>query len=174
MKRLARLGLALLVLAAGSAHALEVGEKAPDFALAGTDGTTHRLSDFVGKQAFVLAWFPKAFTSGCTAELGSLRDGADALAGYDVAVFMVSMDPPEKNAEFAKAEGAKHVLLSDPEGAAAAAYGVAGMGGLFAKRWTFYVDRDGIVRAIDTDVETGTAGPDIARKLGELGFPKTP
>ena len=85
---------------------------------------------------------------------------------------MVSLDTPEKNAEFAKGLGAKHVLLSDPTGETARAYGVGGFGGLFAKRWTFYVDRDGVIREIDRAVSTATAGPDIARKLGELGFPK--
>jgi peroxiredoxin Q/BCP len=43
---------------------LKVGDPAPDFALAGYDGKIHRLSDYKGKQAVVLAWFPKAFTSG--------------------------------------------------------------------------------------------------------------
>ena len=85
---------------------------------------------------------------------------------------MVSLDSPEKNAEFAKSLEAKHVLLSDPSGATAEAYGVAGVGGLFAKRWTFYIGEDGSIRAIDKNVKTGTAGADIARKLGELGYPK--
>jgi len=84
---------------------------------------------------------------------------------------MVSLDSPEKNAEFAKSLEAKHVLLSDPSGETARAYGVTGFGGLFAKRWTFYVDRDGVIREIDKSVSTATAGQDIARKLGELGFP---
>jgi peroxiredoxin Q/BCP len=84
---------------------------------------------------------------------------------------MVSLDSPEKNKEFAEGLGAKHVLLSDPTGEAARAYGVAGFGGLFAKRWTFYVDRDGVIREIDKNVSTSTAGQDIAKKLGELGFP---
>ena len=83
---------------------------------------------------------------------------------------MVSLDSPEKNAEFAKSLEAKHVLLSDPTGETAKAYGVSGLGGLFAKRWTFYIDPDGIVRAIDKNVNTATAGQDIARKLGELGY----
>jgi peroxiredoxin Q/BCP len=163
--------LALLLLAP-AARALEVGQKAPAFQLPGSDGKTHVLADFVGKRGFVLAWFPKAFTSGCTAELASLDANADALAAYDVAVFMVSTDDPEKNAEFAKTTGPKQVLLSDPNGDVAAAYGVAGMGGLYAKRWTFYVDKDGIVRAIDQSVETESAGADIVKKLDELGFPK--
>jgi peroxiredoxin Q/BCP len=54
------------VSSAGSAVAAElsVGDAAPDFALAGTDGTRHQLRDYVGKQAVVVAWFPKAFTPG--------------------------------------------------------------------------------------------------------------
>ncbi len=43
---------------------LKAGDVAPEFALAGTDGKVHRLSDHRGRQAVVLAWFPKAFTSG--------------------------------------------------------------------------------------------------------------
>jgi peroxiredoxin Q/BCP len=85
---------------------------------------------------------------------------------------MVSLDDPEKNKEFAESLGAKHVLLSDPTGEVANAYGVSGFGGLFAKRWTFYIDASGVVQAIDRNVKTATAGQDIARKLEELHFPK--
>ena len=42
---------------------LKVGDMAPDFALPGSDGKTHKLSDYKGKTV-VLAWFPKAFTGG--------------------------------------------------------------------------------------------------------------
>jgi peroxiredoxin Q/BCP len=84
-------------------------------------------------------------------------------------VYLVSLDSAEQNRAFAEALGAKHVLLSDPSGEAARAYGVVGIGGLFAKRWTFYIGRDGVIRAIDKNVSTSTAGQDIARKLRELG-----
>jgi peroxiredoxin Q/BCP len=43
---------------------LKAGDAAPDFALGASDGKTYKLSDYRGKQAVVLAWFPKAFTSG--------------------------------------------------------------------------------------------------------------
>ena len=85
---------------------------------------------------------------------------------------MVSMDDAEKNKAFAESLETSQVLLSDPEGAAARAYGVAGFGGLFAKRWTFYIDRDGVVREIDKNVSTSTAGQDIVNTLTVLGFPK--
>jgi peroxiredoxin Q/BCP len=47
-----------------AAEALKVGDPAPNFELPGSDGKTHKLSDFKGKKAVVLAWFPKAFTGG--------------------------------------------------------------------------------------------------------------
>ena len=43
---------------------LKAGDPAPDFSLLGSDGITHKLSDHRGRQAVVLAWFPKAFTGG--------------------------------------------------------------------------------------------------------------
>jgi len=54
------LGLAPAVWAAD----LVVGDAAPDFSLQGSDGSTHTLRDYAGKQAVVVAWFPKAFTPG--------------------------------------------------------------------------------------------------------------
>jgi peroxiredoxin Q/BCP len=55
-----------LLLGSGSAGAADLapGDMAPAFELAGSDGNTYTLSQFVGKQGVVLAWFPKAFTSG--------------------------------------------------------------------------------------------------------------
>ena len=54
----------LVACAAARAADLAPGDPAPEFSLPGSDGKTHRLSDYKGKQAVVLAWFPKAFTGG--------------------------------------------------------------------------------------------------------------
>ena len=59
----AALGFALSCAAARAAE-LKLGDAAPEFSLVGSDGKTHKLSDYKGKQAVVLAWFPKAFTGG--------------------------------------------------------------------------------------------------------------
>lgn len=59
----AALGFALSCAAARAAE-LKTGDPAPEFSLVGSDGKTHTLSEYRGKQAVVLAWFPKAFTGG--------------------------------------------------------------------------------------------------------------
>ncbi len=87
---------------------------------------------------------------------------------------MVSLDEPDKNRKFAESLGARHVVLSDPTGETARAYGVVALGGLYSRRWTFYIDREGTIRAIDKQVHVSTAGQDIARKLGELEIPARP
>ncbi|MFT5442511.1 MAG: peroxiredoxin Q/BCP [Myxococcota bacterium] len=83
---------------------------------------------------------------------------------------MVSLDEPEKNLEFAESLDGNFPLLSDPDKVAAKAYGVLGFAGLYANRWTFYIDIEGVIRHIDKDVSTETAGQDIAKQLGVLGF----
>ena len=85
---------------------------------------------------------------------------------------MVSQDPLDKNKEFAESLKANFPILSDPEGQVAKAYGVLGVARFFASRTTFYIDPDGVIRHIDKDVDVRTHGADVARKLGELGFPE--
>ncbi len=72
-------------------HGAEVGDPAPDFALKASNGKTYKVSYFRNKQAIVLAWFPKAYTRGCTLECKSLAEHGDLLAKYDVAYFMISV-----------------------------------------------------------------------------------
>lgn len=61
---LAGLGVALSGGKSNAEDELKAGDRAPDFSLVGSDGKTYKLSEFKGKRAVVLAWFPKAFTGG--------------------------------------------------------------------------------------------------------------
>ncbi|MDP4652155.1 MAG: redoxin domain-containing protein, partial [Haliea sp.] len=70
------------------AEELNVGAAAPDFSLMGSDGKLYSLADFKGKQAVVLAWYPRAFTSGCTVECKSLAENGHLIREYDVTYFM--------------------------------------------------------------------------------------
>jgi len=59
-------GAAIVTMISGplTAADLKAGDTAPAFALPGSDGKTYKLADFKGKQAVVIAWYPKAFTGG--------------------------------------------------------------------------------------------------------------
>ena len=164
----------LMMTAAGGAQTpapeLKVGDQAPDFSLQASDGKTYKLSDFKGKQAVVLAWFPKAFTQGCTIECKSLAEHGDMIKKYNVKYFMASVDPIEGeqgNKAFAAAHNADFPLLSDPDKKTAEAYGVLN-GRPVASRWTFYIGKDGKVLAIEKLVKPPTSAEDMAAKLGEL------
>ena len=148
---------------------LKPGDAAPDFKLPGSDGKTYSLADFRGKQAVVLAWFPKAFTPGCTNECKAFAAGGASLRKFDVAYFTASVDPPEKNKKFAESVGADYPILSDADGKVAREYGVTGAIQKFASRWTFYIGKDGKILFIDKDVNTKTHADDVAKKLKELG-----
>jgi thioredoxin-dependent peroxiredoxin len=167
---LALLGLALMAGSASAADELKVGDKAPDFKLQGSDGKTYQLSDFKGKQAVVLNWFPKAFTGGCTAQCKSLKAQSDLLKPLKVAYFTASVDKPEDNAKFAKSLDVDYPILSDPDKTAAKAYGVVSATRPVAQRWTFYIDKDGVIKAIDKNIKTAKAGEDVAAKVKELGL----
>jgi peroxiredoxin Q/BCP len=85
---------------------------------------------------------------------------------------MVSVDTPERNREFAESLSANFVVLSDPDRKAARAFGVLGESGSHARRWTFYIDREGIIRRVDRNVRASSHGEDVARALSELRFPR--
>ena len=157
-----------LAAACAPAHELKVGDPAPDFTLQASDGKTYTLSDFKGKQAVVLAWFPKAYTSGCTAECKSLAEHGDQVRKYDAAYFMISVDRLADNKGFAEQQHADFPLLSDPSKQTAEAYGVLSILGL-PKRWTFYIGKDGKIQAIDQQVKPKTSAEDMAAKLRDLG-----
>jgi peroxiredoxin Q/BCP len=153
-------------------EALKVGDMAPDFSLEATDGKIYTLSDFRGKQAVVVAWFPKAYTRGCTIECKSLAESGDLIRQFDVTYFMARVDSIEENTGFAEETKADFPLLSDPTKATAAAYDVLMPVIRLAKRHTFYIDKDGRILAIDTDIHPATSAQDMVKMLAELGVEK--
>lgn len=168
----ALLGLGLALGAAGRAAGadLKPGDKAPAFTMQGSDGKTYTLDDFKGKKAVVIAWYPKAFTPGCTKECKSFREHSDSMKKLNVAYFTASVDTPEYNKKFAQSLGVDYPILSDPDKSVAKAYGVLNEGRGVANRWTFYIDRNGVIKEIDKKVNAPQAGPDVAAKVKELGL----
>jgi peroxiredoxin Q/BCP len=82
------------------------------------------------------------------------------------------VDTPQKNKEFAESLEADYPILADPDKKVAEAYGVLIPVVGLAKRWTFYIGKDGRILYIDKDVKVDTAGADVAARLAELGVPK--
>jgi peroxiredoxin Q/BCP len=151
---------------------LKAGDVAPDFTLAASDGRTYRLSDLRGR-IVVIAWFPKAFTAGCTSECRSIGMSRAALGAFDAAIFAASCDTVKTNREFAASTAIDFPILSDPDKTVARAYGVLGPLGL-PSRWTIYIGADGRMLAIDRDVRAGNHGADIAAALENFGVSRRP
>ncbi|MEQ8858473.1 MAG: peroxiredoxin [Pseudomonadales bacterium] len=164
--------LGLTLLAGLVLAAPQVGDSAPDFELEASDGATYRLSDYRGERAVVIAWFPKAYTSGCTIECKSLAENGHLIREYDVVYFMASVDPVEDNAGFAAEQNADFPLLSDPSKETARAFGVLSPAG-YASRHTYYIGADGRILAIDRNVRPATSAEDMAAMLGKLGVARS-
>ena len=168
--RFALLGVLLGVALGANAGELKVGDKAPDFNLPSTHGGTYQLGD----KPVVLAWFPKAYTRGCTVECQSLVEKGHLIEAFDVDYFMVSCDPIEDNKGFAAKHHAEFPMLSDPTKEVAKAYGVLNEGWGVPNRHNYYIGADGTILAIDRKVNPATAAEDIAARLAELEIPKVP
>ena len=168
------LGLAAFLVqapaSASAAEPLKVGDKAPDFSLKATDGKMYHLADFKGKKGVVLAWFPKADTPGCTAECKSIQESSAALKDLGVAYFTISVDNEADNMKFAQKYGLAFPVLSDPTKETAQAYGVLMPNRPMANRWTFYIDKDGVIKEIDKKIVNAQAGTDIGTKVKSLGL----
>lgn len=150
---------------------LEAGATAPGWTLPGSDGNSHSLDDLLKEGAVVLAWFPKAFTPGCTVECKSLAENGDRIREFKASYFMASVDPIADNTAFAGKYGADFPILSDENKEVAKAYRVLGRFGM-PKRETFYIGRDGVILAVDRKVNNDTAAEDIASTLERLGVEK--
>lgn len=165
--------LILLSLMLGrSVLALQVGDVCPSFSLMGSDGHTYSLEDMRGRSAFVIAWYPKAFTGGCTKECQSFRDDGAAIRALDVLYFTASVDDAETNRRFSESLMLDFPILSDPDKQVAQSFGVVDADRPVARRWTFYVGIDGRILAIDQNILVASAGADVANRLKALGIPE--
>ncbi|TMM44031.1 peroxiredoxin family protein [Colwellia ponticola] len=150
---------------------LKVGDDAPNFKLQATTGDYYQLSDYKGKKAVVLAWYPMANTRGCTIECKSLTEQGHLIREFDVSYVMASVDPIDDNRDFAEKTGADFPMLSDPTKAAAKDYQVLNMFNV-ASRVTFYISKEGKIIKIDDDISPKSAAQDMANNLAALGIDK--
>jgi len=154
---------------------VSVGDEAPDFALQASTGEEIRLSALRGKPV-VLYFYPKDDTPGCTTEACAFRDALDQFAEQGVVVLGVSLDDVESHRAFAEKYKLPFPLLADTTGAVAALYGVLGEYQppegepiSIARRVTFLIDANGIVRRVWTDVDPAVHAPEVLAAVRELG-----
>lgn len=123
-----------------------VGSPAPDFTLDTTGGKQVTLSDFKGRQHVLLAFFPLAFTSTCTAELCAFTEDFAVFEGKDVAVVPISVDAVPSLKAY-KAQYTMSVeLASDFKREVSRSYGTLMESTFFSNRAYFLIDKAGIVR----------------------------
>lgn len=132
-----------------------VGSEAPLFLLPSTGGETVGLADFRGKKNVLLAFFPLAFTSTCTAEMCEFSEEYVRYDTAETAVLPISVDSVPSLKAFKEQEGLRLNLLSDFRRDVSRAYGVLKEPQFYAARAYILIDRDGIVRWRHLETELG-------------------
>jgi peroxiredoxin len=94
------------------------------------------------------------------------------LSKYKAAFFGASVDTPELNKQFAEKNMYNFPLLSDTDKKYSTALGVLNPQNGFARRWTYIIDQEGVIREIDQKVTPANHGKDLAAKMEALGIPK--
>jgi peroxiredoxin Q/BCP len=129
----------------------DVGRRAPDFSLpwATKDGigpveAPYQLASDRGKTV-VVAFYPRDFTKGCTAEMRTFAEQYDSLFGPEVVLVAISADSVETHSRFAKSLGLPFRLLSDPDQRVSKQYASKDEGG-YNRRTVYVVGPDGRVK----------------------------
>jgi peroxiredoxin len=127
---------------------LAVGVPAPDFTLRDQFGQDVTLSSFRGEKAVALVFYPAAFSGVCMGELGGIRDRLAELMTFDTEVLAISCDPIYTLRAFADSDGLNFPLLSDfwPHGEVCRAYDVFDESKGSARRSSYVLDREGVLR----------------------------
>jgi len=132
---------------------LTAGEPAPRFEMSTDDGSVVSSDSLAGRR-YVLYFYPKDDTPGCTTQACGLRDGWSRVAETGVPVFGVSPDSVKSHAKFRAKYDLPYPLLSDAGHAVAEAFGVwvekkfAGREYMGVERTTFVIGRDGIIESV--------------------------
>ncbi len=146
----------------------KIGDRAPDFSVAASDGTTIKLADVVGKGNIVLYFYPKDDTPGCTKEACGIRDNITELKGLNAIVFCVSFDSVESHKKFIEKYNLPFVLLADTDKSVAKAYGIATDESKNAPRVTFIIDKSGKIAYVNPKVNAGNHAAEVRAALATL------
>mgnify|MGYP001416482422 CR=1 FL=1 len=162
----------IMILAAttgSSGEKLNVGDKAPDFSLPYATKDTLvdalKLSDVVGKNNIILAFYPADWSGGCTKEMCTMRDNFSTLSNLGATVYGISGDYIYSHREWAKHHNLQFALLSDHDHSIAKEYSSYNAATGMNLRTVYVIDRSGTIAYIDPTYKSGT--PDSFEKLKE-------
>lgn len=128
---------------------MEKGDLVSDFELLDANGTRRHLSHFLARGPVILFFYPRALSSGCTAESCHFRDLAAEFAEVGAQPVGISTDPVGRQRQFSERHSLGMPLLSDPDGSVAREFGVRRrFGPSPVKRWTFVIDTERRVQEV--------------------------
>jgi peroxiredoxin Q/BCP len=149
------------------------GDTAPDFEMAATGGRTVSLAGMQGRP-FVLYFYPKADTPGCTKEACAFQEALPALGHIGIEVIGVSKDPMKPIEKFAEKYGLTFPLASDASGVAEA-YGVWGEKSMYGRKYmgidrsTFLIDKAGHIARVWRNVKVPGHAVEVMTAAKSLG-----
>ncbi len=167
MEKILMATLLLGFLGVAKAADLKVGDAAPAIKLKTDSGADFDLQSRKG-QWTVLYFYPKAETPGCTKQACAFRDSISQIRKLGADVYGVSADSVEAIQQFKKNHNLNFVLLADPKLDAIQAYGTKMPLMSMSKRWTFIIDPELRIRAIEKDVDPALDADKIAGMLKGL------
>lgn len=125
---------------------LNIGDRIPLFTLEDQDGNHFDINSVMGKKVFVVYFYPKDFTPGCTAQACYFRDHYEEFTDAGIRVIGISADNVAKHERFARKYQLPFTLLSDPAKEVSRLFGVKNhLFGLIPGRETFIFDKEGIL-----------------------------
>ena len=133
----------------------QIGAPAPDFTLPSTAGVDVTLAAFRGRQNVLLAFFPLAFTSTCTAEVCAFTEDYDQFASAETVVFPISVDSTAALKEYKSKYQLRQDLLSDFKRAVSRLYGTLLEDRFHSARAYFLIDKQGVLRWMHTEAKLG-------------------
>jgi len=168
LKKLALCLSWLPFMASVQAENLQVGQPAPQFQLKTQEGNEFSLDSRQSIGWTVLYFYPKAGTPGCTAQACAFRDAIQRIREQNAEVYGISTDNVENLLAFHQKHKLGFTLLSDPDAKITTAYGVKMPVLKIAKRWTFIIDPNLVIRQIDDDVDPALDAQRVADSLRKL------
>ena len=152
---------------------LKIGDKAPDFCLPDQDGNEVCLKDFTGKH-FVLYFYPKDNTSGCTLEAKDFSENIGKFSVKNVTVIGISPDSTSSHQKFISKYDLKIILLSDEKKDVIQKYGAWKLKSMYGREYygversTFIIDPEGKIEYIERKVKVKGHIDNILDKINEI------